>query len=248
MHKLIISANISRRKLRMRSKKLTRAFAVAMTAAMVMGQAMSVCAAETGTGSGTGNGSGTTTHTTSVSSGTSSSSTEAVVDDVINVTTDTVSVGGATFKTTVNGIFYASSVNGFAFMTPAATIGAAYGLTGNEKLFASVWNMDQKKSTAAMASFNAAAAILGGQIGPCLDINLGKLSSGKFTSLSSDGADVTIGMGIPKSFLTAGATYKVICVRAGGAVTVLDDLDTDDATVTVNIKGGLGAYALVKIA
>ena len=42
-----------------------------------------------------------------------------------------------------------------------------------------------------------------------------------------------------------GYAYAMICVRPGGVIEVLPDLDADPNTVTFSTTGGLGAYAMI---
>ena len=57
---------------------------------------------------------------------------------------------------------------------------------------------------------------------------------------------IAVKIGVPKSFAQDGKTYAVICVRPGGAVSVLTDVDDNPNTVTFETTGGQGAYAIVK--
>ena len=59
------------------------------------------------------------------------------------------------------------------------------------------------------------------------------------------GAPITMVFGIPKTAVKAGYAYAMLCVRPGGMVEVLPDLDTDPNTITFNTTGGLGAYAMI---
>lgn len=151
----------------------------------------------------------------------------------------------AGIKSTISGINYATAVNGAAIETAAANIAAGYGLTGNEKPFAKFYNFDAKKSTAAASVVNAVAASIGATVGPIVNVELGKMSGGKYSLLSQEGAPITMAFGIPARFATAGATYAVIRVTST-SVEVLQDLDTNPNTVTFNTTGGRGVYAIVK--
>lgn len=46
-----------------------------------------------------------------------------------------------------------------------------------------------------------------------LNIELGKMSAGKYSLLPSDGAAIRLSLGVPKNFAQTGATYAVVCVR-----------------------------------
>ena len=106
--------------------------------------------------------------------------------------------------------------------------------------------MDAKKSSLTKAVIDDAAASIGATVGPCINIEIGMKSSGKFSLLPSDGEKIAVKIGVPKSFAQDGKTYAVICVRPGGAVSVLTDVDDNPNTVTFETTGGQGAYAIVK--
>ena len=149
-------------------------------------------------------------------------------------------------ESTVSGVYLATSVNGSVVTTSTAAIAEGYGLRGNEKPYAKFFDLDAAKSPLAKQAIDLAAGSLGAEVGPMLNIELGKMSAGKYSLLPSDGASIRLSFGIPSNFTQAGKTYAVICVRAGGAMTVLEDVDTNPFTVTFDTTGGAGAYAIVK--
>ncbi|MDE6913878.1 MAG: hypothetical protein K2P35_09315 [Lachnospiraceae bacterium] len=157
---------------------------------------------------------------------------------------ETSSVAGVT--TSVKGVYLATSVNGVAITTSVANIASSYNLGAGETPYARVYNMDVKKSPLAAAAINSAAEALGATVGPYINVELGFVKGGKFGLLPADGAPITMSFGIPKSFVQAGVTYAVICVRPGGAVTVLPNTSTNPNVVTFSTTGGQGAYAIIK--
>lgn len=190
-----------------------------------------------------------------VSATTTTVNVETVVNEAISASTSgeittvaevpsTSSVAGV--KTTVSGVYLAQKVSGTVVSTAASTIAQGYGLASNEKPYAKFSDMDPKKSYAAKAVIDAAAASQGATVGPMLNIELGKMTAGKYSLLPSDGAPIRLSVGIPGNFAQGGRTYAVVCVRAGGAVTILQDMDTNPNTVTFDTKGGAGAYAIIR--
>ena len=171
------------------------------------------------------------------------SSSGGSVTSVAEVPTSS-SVSGV--RTTVKGVYLATSVNGAAITTSVAAIESGYGLAPGETPCARIYNMDVKKSHLAAAVIDQAAAAKGAVVGPYVNVELGKLSGGKFSLLSQEGAPITISFGIPTSFVQADKTYAVVCVRPGGAVSILEDTDTNPNTVTFDTTGGQGAYAIIK--
>lgn len=155
----------------------------------------------------------------------------------------TSSVAGV--KSTVSGVYLATSVNGVAVTTGMTTIADSYGLAKNEKAYVRAYNFDSKRSTAAKAVIDSAAASMGAEVGPVINFEFGKMADGKFSLLPSDGASFNVKIGIPKSFAKEGKTYAIVCVRPGGAVSIIKDADNDPNTVTFPTTAGQAAYALI---
>lgn len=156
----------------------------------------------------------------------------------------TSSVAGVT--TSVTGIYLATKVDGTAITTPMANIATGYGLASNEKAFAKFSNMDAKKSYLANACLVAGAASQNAILGPCVNIELGKMTSGHYSLLPTTGAAIRISIGIPASFAQDGHTYAMVRVREGGIIDILKDVDTNPNTITFDTTGGAGAYAIIK--
>lgn len=208
----------------MKRFSIKKSLATVLAACLVIGSTMTVCAAPS-----------------SSQASASSGSAAAVV-----TTTPSLMINGVKAVSTVKGLYAAKSVQGAVVLTPLAELKAAYGMGADQTPYLIMMDTDTKKSHLAMDSLNAAAVALGATMGPVVNINLGAMTAGKFAPLSADGADVAFTVGLPKTFVQADANYAVICVRQGGAVSVLYDTDTDPNTVTFNMKGGLGCYAIVK--
>lgn len=149
-------------------------------------------------------------------------------------------------QSTTQGVYIASSVNGTAVTSGLQGITDSYNLGAGEVPYARFSNMDAKKSVLAMAAIDDTAAAIGATVGPCINVELGKKAAGKFSLLSQDGDKIAIKVGIPKTFKQAEAEFAVICVRPGGAVSVLEDTDSNPDTVTFETTGGQGAYAIVR--
>ncbi len=208
----------------MKRFSIKKSLATVLAACLVIGSTMTVCAAPS-----------------SSQASASSGGAAAVV-----TTTPSLMINGVKAVSTVKGLYAAKSVQGAVVLTPLAELKAAYGMGADQDPYLIMMDTDTKKSHLAMDSLNAAAVALGATMGPVVNINLGAMTAGKFAPLSADGADVAFTVGLPKTFVQADANYAVICVRQGGAVSVLYDTDTDPNTVTFNMKGGLGCYAIVK--
>lgn len=217
----------------MKARIIKRMMTGVLAASLVMAPVMSVGATTTTT---SGN-------TTSAAEEVIASSTSGEVTTVAEVP-NTSTVAGV--KTTVTGVYLATSVNGSTITTGVAAISEGYGLTSSEKPYAKFFNLDAKKSPLAKQAIDLAAASQGAVVGPMLNVELGKMTAGKYSLLPSDGAAIRLSFGIPKNFAQADKTYAVVCVRAGGIVTVLQDVDTNPDTVTFDTTGGAGAYAIIR--
>lgn len=163
---------------------------------------------------------------------------------VVEVVPESSTVAGVV--TTTKGAYLATSVDGAAVTTSTADIASGYGLAAGETPYAKLTNVDPKKSYLAKTVIDSAAASQGAEVGPMLNVEFGKMSNGKYSLLSSDGADIRVTFGIPGSFAQADKTFAVVCVRAGGAVSILNDVDDNPDTVTFDTKGGAGTYAIIK--
>lgn len=220
----------------MKSIKVKKILAAVLAASMVMASAVTVSA------------SGSDTSDPGVSSSESSSSPSEAAPSVTTYA-ETMSkkadapvrVAGMNVRTSVGGVYAANKVQGVAVTTPAASLSASLGLTGNQKAAIIIYDTDAKKSYRAMESINAAASAIGGTVVASLNIDLGAKENGKWVTLSS--GSVGLVTGLPKGADTS-KEYCAICVQPGGVVTVLEDQDSNPATVTFEVQAGLGTYAL----
>lgn len=240
----------------MKAKFIQRMMASALTVALVAAPSMSVLASSTGDKA-----TGTVSPVTGESVSAPVITAEEEVVTIINASIESNDGGGSSVssiaeipventvagvKSTVQGVYIATSVDGTAITSGLAGIASSYGLTAGEVPFARFSNMDAKKSNLAKAVIDNAAAAIGATVGPCINIEIGKKAGGKFSLLSQDGENITIKVGIPKSFAQDGKTFAMVCVRPGGAVSILQDTDTNPNTITFDTKGGQGAYAIIK--
>lgn len=217
----------------MKSSIIKKMLTGVLAAALVMAPAMSVVAAPT----------------SEVASGSTVADEAASTSDSTS-TAVTVSVPASStvagVKTTTKGTYLAKSVNGAAITTGASTISSSYGLKSGETPYTKMSDLDPKKSHLAKAAIDQAAASQGAEVGPMINLELGKMAGGKYSLLPSDGAEIRVSFGIPKNFAQANKTFAVVCVRAGGAVSILEDVDDNPNTVTFDTTGGAGAYAIIK--
>lgn len=172
-----------------------------------------------------------------------SSGVSSIAEAVAAIPT-TSSVGGVT--TTVKGAYLAKTVNGIAITSPLTSIVKGYGLASGEQAYAMVWDLDPKKSNLAKQVIDLAAASQGAEVGPMLNIEIGKKSGGKYSLLSSEGPAIRFSVGVPANFAQDGKTFAVVRVRPGGAFSILTDVDSNPNTVTFDTTGGAGAYAIIR--
>ncbi len=149
-------------------------------------------------------------------------------------------------KSTTPGVYMVNSVKGAAITSSTASIGQSYGLKSGENPYTKMFDLDVKKSPLAKKSIDAAAVSQGAEVGPMLNVELGKMSDGKYSLLPSDGAEIRLSFGIPETFAGEGKTFSVVCVRSGGEVSILADVDDNPNTVTFDTTGGAGAYAIIR--
>ena len=158
-------------------------------------------------------------------------------------TTGKVSVAGANITSDVAGVYSVKTLAGVALRESAATIKSEAGLAANESVFVKAFDISAAKAPKAYDSANSVIAAIGGTLKGAVNIDLGKLTNGKgFTTLS--------GLSVPATFgvknVTPGKKLVVVHVLPGGATEVLEDLDENPNTVTVNVTG-FGAYFIVEV-
>lgn len=222
----------------MKSIKVKRILAAVLAASMVMASALTVCASSGPSDPGVSPSESSSSSSESTDPGTSA----ATFAETASKKADApVRVAGMSVRTSIGGVYAAWNVQGVAVTTPASSLGASLGLTGSQKAAIIIYDTDQKKSYLAMESINAAAAAIGGSVVASLNIDLGAKENGKWVTLSS--GSVGLVAGLPKGADTS-KTYCAICVQPGGVVTVLEDQDTNPATVTFEVQAGLGTYAI----
>ena len=180
---------------------------------------------------------------TTTTSGNSAKKTASKVAEVKEIPT-TSKVAGVT--TSVSGVYLLEKVAGGAVTTDMASISQSYGLASGEKLYAKMMDMDVKKSNLAKACIDAAAAAAGAEVGPCVNIELGKMAAGQYSVLPAEGAAIRIALGIPATFAQDGKTFAMVRVREGGVIDILKDVDADPNTITFDTTAGAGAYAIIK--
>ena len=165
------------------------------------------------------------------------------LDEFLAEATSTVNQTVAGTKSQVNGLYAAKGVQGVA-MAPSTDSGS------DKNSYVKVTDTDKKKSSAAVAVANTVAATLSPNavVGPCINVEYGKMENGKFTE-STSGSKGELSIGVPAGFRSEGAKYAVVAVYGGGAFDCYENTSTDPNKVTVNVGEAKSAnvmYALVK--
>lgn len=218
----------------MKNNVLKKMLMLALTAALAATPVMSVGAVSDNT---------TSTGTTSGSSSSSSSSGSASV--AAPTTSEVKMADGTVVKSTVTGSYSAKSVQGIVVATPAAAVNAALGVAEGEQAYVTV--ADSNYGPQAQQCVENAAAALGTEVGPVLDIFAGKLSGGSFKTVAKAGQLVEFKVGVPANFvLKPGYELAVIRVEAGGAVTVLPNWSADASTLSF-FTDSFGVFAMTQV-
>ena len=153
-----------------------------------------------------------------------------------------ITVAGSAVTTTVAGAYDVKTVQGAAVITPAADVRANLGLAAGQTPYIMVFDTNPKKSNLAVACVNAAAEALKGTTVATLNVDLAAKQNGRLVTLSKGSVGMVVGL--PKNADTS-KTYSIVCVQPGGVVTILEDKDASPATVTFEVKAGLGTYGIV---
>lgn len=239
----------------MNTKLVRKILAVTMTATMLIMPltvgATDSASAPSGSTSAGSSSKATTVSATEASKASSSKDSSSSNDSSSNdastaqvASTSQVAVGGAVVKNELPGAFFvapASPIAGIAIREGVGAIKSKASLAGNETPFVRAYTVERKSSPAVYASFDAAAATVGGTVVGGINVDLGKLTGGKFTSLP-DGVTVPVTIGI-KNF-DPNKTYFIVRVAPGGAIQIIP-VTVENGRATFEITGGLAGYGLL---
>lgn len=155
---------------------------------------------------------------------------------------ENVLVAGDENMTTVAGDYSADRVRGTAVLTPYEDVMTTLGLTAGQRPTVVFYDAEEKSSPEAFTCLDASVQELGATTVASLYIELGAKEDGKWIGVSE--GTVTVKAGLPKT-ADKTKTYSIVRVEADGVVTVLDDLDNSDKTVTFEVTSGVGTYGIV---
>lgn len=150
-------------------------------------------------------------------------------------------------SSTVGGVYTATSMNSVAVTSPAATVAAAIGLS--EADVAAGTNVRtyicDSRNREMKDALKAVAETSGRRIVAYIDIDLYTITkAGVVTNVRNTAAPVTITFGLPGSLANAGHAYSVLCLNPDGTSVIFEDIDTNNATVTINATA-FGTYAIM---
>ncbi|MCM1217591.1 MAG: hypothetical protein NC548_24130 [Lachnospiraceae bacterium] len=229
----------------MKMKSIKRVLVASLVATMVFGSVFTVSATSGGTNASSGKEESKKEETPApavVESAEVFTSTPAMQENVVSVSAGgAVSVGGASVRSTIAGATIVKSLQGVAVKTPLADVKASLGLTGSQTPYVVAYDTSAKKSPLAMQCVDAAISAAGGSFVSAINVDLCAKDNGKIVTLANGSA--AMAAGLPKT-ADQSKTYYVVCVQPGGVITILEDQDTNPATVTFEIKAGLATYAI----
>lgn len=161
----------------------------------------------------------------------------------LKIAKENVLVAGDVNLTNVAGDYSAESVRGVAVTTPFEDVKAALGLTANQRPTVVIYDAEKKASPEAIACLEGAEKDAGATEVAALYFELGAKENGKWLTNVTD-ATVRVKVGLPKT-ADRTKTYSVIRIEENGVITMLNDLDTSDKTVTFEATTGVGVYGIV---
>lgn len=161
----------------------------------------------------------------------------------LKIAKENVLVAGDVNLTNVAGDYSAESVRGVAVTTPFEDIKAALGLTANQRPTVVIYDAEKKASPEAIACLEGAEKDAGATEVAALYFELGAKEDGKWLTNVTD-TTVNVKVGLPKT-ADRTKTYSVIRIEENGVITMLNDLDTSDKTVTFEATTGVGIYGIV---
>ncbi len=225
----------------MKSNKIKRLLAATLAATLMMATTLTAAAATKGSSGSSGSDDEEETVVVVENNGGGYSAPAAPAVPVVSAN-GKITVAGAAVVTTVAGAYDVKTVQGAAVTTPAADVRANLGLAAGQTPYIMVFDTNPKKSNLAMACVNAAAEALKGTTVATLNVDLAAKQNGRLVTLSKGSVGMVVGL--PKNADTS-KTYSIVCVQPGGVVTILEDQDASPATVTFEVKAGVGTYGIV---
>ena len=157
-----------------------------------------------------------------------------------------VSANGTKVYSTAAGTSTVKSVAAVAVTAPEADLNAALGLGKGEKAFVSSYDINEKTAPLSAKAIADAAASQGATVIGMFNMNIGKISGGKF--VAADGSVRVKSSIIIPAKCDPTKTYAVVVVSKGGATRIEPDQNTENGKVVAfNADGGLAAYALICI-
>lgn len=227
----------------MKSNKIKRLLAATLAATLMMATTLTAAAASGGSSGSSGSDDEEETVVVVEENNNGGGYSAPAAPSVPVVSSNTkITVAGSAVTTTVAGAYDVKTVQGAAVTTPAADVRANLGLTAGQTPYIMVFDTNPQKSSLAMQCVNAAAAALNGTTVASLNVDLYAKQNGRLVTLSQGSVGMVVGL--PKNADTS-KTYSIVCVQPGGVVTILEDKDASPATVTFEVKAGLGTYGIV---
>lgn len=182
----------------------------------------------------------------SVSGNGSSASEENGTSEVIEPGNVVLSIAGR-IKSKVDGIYTARTVKGVAITSTAAEVAEAAGLTDADvaagtKVKAYVCDSRDKEAKKALAAY---AAENGKTVVATINVDLYSITKkGVVTAVKTTAKPVSLTIGLPGRVAKEGNSFSIIAIDENGKVVVMNDVDADAATLTVNASS-FGVYAIV---
>lgn len=171
---------------------------------------------------------------------------EDTQEKVVIPQNNTVKSGDKTIKSTLPGNYYAQCVPGFAVITPEAELQKQANFMVLEYFFVTTWDIDSKTAPAAVETMDIVAQSEGAELEATFQMTVNRLFSTKVYPMENENVKVGTMIEIPGIYKKEGASYAMVCVRAGGKYEILPDLDDDPDTITFNAHAGTGAYGIIR--
>ncbi len=159
----------------------------------------------------------------------------------------TVVVGGSSVRSSVGGIFTATSVTGTAITTPMANLASAIGLSSAELQAGTTVRsyICDNRDQASRASLQSAATAAGKTVAGFVNMDLYTITKrGVVSKITTSAEPVTIAFGIPGRFVNANRNFSILAIDPTGKAVIMDDVDTDPRSITINTKV-FGAFSIV---
>lgn len=159
-------------------------------------------------------------------------------------TDEVISANGEKLVSTVGGVYQTANVSGVAILTPKEQVESAAGIDTAGKNIR--FYICDAQNTGVKKVLEQAAVQNGKNVRTAIHVDMYAISQeGKVEKLSHTSAKIRIVIGLPSQYRIKGKVYTIGMMGENGELQLLEDLDSDPTTVTIETDK-FGVMALME--